>query len=44
MEPQRGRRRRRDLLGELEEGDVAMISGEAGEIVVDAVSSGSRVA
>ena len=32
------------LRGELEEGDVAMISGEAGEIVVDAVSSGSRVA
>ena len=32
------------LRAELEEGDVAMISGEAGEIVVDAVSSRSRVA
>lgn len=32
------------LRGELEEGDVAMISGEGGEIVVDAVSSDTRVA
>lgn len=32
------------LRGELEEGDVAMLSGEDGEVVVDVVSSGSRVA